>query len=181
MPTKQVSPMVAAEADRFEAALKSARIPDQLTDGMWDIWTASPARAHSLIARFMGATIGQQVAAKLKQAAAPADVIDMALARYREAAVAAARQGGDEAVAADIERQREELLQKYGQSVAGAGAGRATSSGEGSKVAQKAAPMGALEAAVKGLPIPAVKAAPTTDPYAVALGADQARPERNKR
>lgn len=45
-------PSVDGEADRLEAALKAARIPEKLQDGLWDVWVDDPARAHHLIARF---------------------------------------------------------------------------------------------------------------------------------
>lgn len=52
MRPKSISPAIAAAADQFEIALKAARIPDPLCDGLWDIWVNSPARAHSFVTRF---------------------------------------------------------------------------------------------------------------------------------
>ena len=36
------SPQVAADADYFEAALKEARVPEALENGLWDVWVNDP-------------------------------------------------------------------------------------------------------------------------------------------
>lgn len=52
MPTQPSQNLVAQSADAFEAALKESRIPEQLHDGLWDVWVNNPARAGGLVARF---------------------------------------------------------------------------------------------------------------------------------
>lgn len=45
-------PSIDQEADRFEIALKTARIPEKLHNSLWDVWVDDPPRAHHLIVRF---------------------------------------------------------------------------------------------------------------------------------
>jgi hypothetical protein len=55
---------VAREADAFETSLKSARVPDTLHDGLWDMWVDNPERATRIVQAFAPA-------AKTKAAPAP--------------------------------------------------------------------------------------------------------------
>lgn len=67
---------IALEGDAFEATLKAAQVPEELHDGLWDIWTKNTARATTLARRLapppsvtvkaaapMSATFKQAVAA----------------------------------------------------------------------------------------------------------------------
>lgn len=118
MPSKQVSPGAAAEADRFEVALKSARIPEPLIDGFWDLWVSSPQRAHSLIARFKDSGATPAVTYK---AATPDAVQDLAL----QLASALRAKLGDEQVMTWLRQQIQTV-----QSGAGGGAGGSLSDTE---------------------------------------------------
>jgi hypothetical protein len=95
----KLSPIIAAESNRFETALKEARIPEQLHDGIWDVWVTNPSRAHGLIARFKDA--GSTPAIRFK--AAP-DPIEQALNRLRQAAVAAGQSMPDDQIVQQIEQ-----------------------------------------------------------------------------
>lgn len=97
--------------DYLEKAMKAARVPTQLWEGIGNVWVDNPARAHHLVARFkdsgetpaeIGRRVGQQVAAKFKQVA-PADAIDQAIARLTAAALERAKMDGDTPIAKAID------------------------------------------------------------------------------
>lgn len=87
MTTRQHDPAIAVAGNTFETALKQARIPLPLHDGMWDIWAGSPARAYALIARFKDN--GQTLAVTYK---ASGDSIDQLGAQF----LALLREVGDD-------------------------------------------------------------------------------------
>src|SRR5581483_9660841 len=69
MPTgARQNSQVPNEYQRLEAALKEARIPSQLWDGIGDIWVDSPVRAHALITRFKDSAVRMKAADPLDTA-----------------------------------------------------------------------------------------------------------------
>lgn len=49
--TTKIEQTTARQADVFETTLKSARVPEELHDGFWDLWVANPLRATALARR----------------------------------------------------------------------------------------------------------------------------------
>jgi hypothetical protein len=76
----------------FEAALKEARIPGELWDGLGDVWVENPPRAYHLVKRFKDTGDAQL---RLKQSG----IIDQALARLQAACQARAQTVGDQVIA----------------------------------------------------------------------------------
>jgi hypothetical protein len=63
-PGSRINSQVPNEYQRLEIAMKEARIPTQLWEGIGDIWVNSPSRAHALIGYFKaGATVVRTKAA----------------------------------------------------------------------------------------------------------------------
>jgi hypothetical protein len=126
----RIPPSIDREADRLEAALKSANIPDLLHDGFWSIWVNNPPRAHALIARFKdnGAT------PSLKATAPGMVSVQMTREEADAWQAAIANEGNKRIIAL--------LRQVTGTQIAVSAGGKLTDSGDGSKpVATKQVPL----------------------------------------